>query len=225
MRGLRLVLVFTFAVALAGATFAAPLSFFRGPCPSCSGGACQLPQPAAKVDVTAPTKPAPAVPAARAPAKDSAKPATVTIEVPVTAEVRTPTQAWFFTLPGCSGCIRLVPVVQSLIREGWDITMLDANDYRKSYEQWSIEGCPTILVTTADGEEQGRCGYQPINKLRAWLKAMGVDKKAKSSAAAGPAVKAALEPSAKSTAARGGETEEPAYSCPSGQCGRRRLRR
>ncbi len=72
------------------------------------------------------------------------------VEVKVTPKVLPKVRAYLFTLENCAPCKQLAPVIDKLIKEKWDITILDANEYRQSYDQWEIEGTPTLIILEED---------------------------------------------------------------------------
>jgi thiol-disulfide isomerase/thioredoxin len=81
---------------------------------------------------------------------------------------------YVWTIEGCPPCQQLHPVIDDLYAEGYAIGFVDANEERELYEQWGIEGCPTIQVIYRQ-EETGRLvGFHPLPKLRAWLKTQGL---------------------------------------------------
>jgi thiol-disulfide isomerase/thioredoxin len=58
---------------------------------------------------------------------------------------------YFFTLgQSCPPCMQLEPLLQDLYREGWDIVKVDVNENMQSYQEWKIEGTPTLLILEED---------------------------------------------------------------------------
>jgi len=63
------------------------------------------------------------------------------------------------SMPGCSACKQLEPIVKELVDEGFAISIMEG---RSSLEKYNVESCPTIIIMVNGKESKRHTGY--LNK-------------------------------------------------------------
>ena len=75
----------------------------------------------------------------------------------------------FFTSDGCSGCMKMKPVMEKLYDEGYKIKFIDFNRNRRFCVSHRVTSVPTLILKTNDGVEVkrwvGRVRPEEIKKV------------------------------------------------------------